>query len=202
MSFFFFLCLVLDLVEALAIYTNHGTLAHEGVRVDLLDEAEDGLRLALLGKHEEHLDFLTGIKTGGIHDGHTTVGIRVDALANLHVLLRDDEELDGTAATVDHLVDAECLDVEHHITVKHFFPVVYDEIAGGNDEDVTDHDDTTQGDVAILVDDGCHDVGAACATACRESQSDTASAENCTQKGSPKWLGLKYVDVASLLGEK
>jgi len=102
LSFFFFLCLVLDLVEALAIYTNHGTLAHEGVRVDLLDEAEDGLRLALLGKHEEHLDFLTGIKTGGIHYGHTTVGIRVDALANLHVLLRDDEELDGTAATVDN----------------------------------------------------------------------------------------------------
>ena len=175
---FFLLRLVLDLVESLAIYADDGTLAHEGVRIDFLYQAEDGLRLTLLGEHEEHLDFLTGIKTGGIHDGHTTVGIRVDALAYLHVLLRDDEELDGTAATVDHLVDAERLDVEHHITVKHFLPVVYDEIAGGNDEDVANHDDTTQGDVTILVDDGCHDVGTARATASREAQADATATEN------------------------
>ena len=101
---------VLNLIKTLTINTDNGTLTDKGMWIYLADKAENGWSLALLGKHEEHLDFLTGIKTGGIYDGHTTVGIRVDALANLHVLLRDDEELDASAATVDHLVDAECLD--------------------------------------------------------------------------------------------
>ena len=200
--FFLILRLVLDLVEALAIYADDGTLAHEGMGVDFLYQAEDGLRLALLGKHEKHFYFLAGIETGGIHDGYATVGIRVDALAYLLVLLGDDEELHGTATAVHYLVDAERLHVEHHVAVKYFLPVVYDKIAGGNDEDVAYHDDTTQGDVTILVDDGCHDVGSARAATCRESQSDTASAEHGTEEGCPEGLGLEQVDVACLLGDE
>lgn len=41
--FAFLLDFTLDLVKAFAIYANHGTLAYEGVRVYLFDEAEDGL---------------------------------------------------------------------------------------------------------------------------------------------------------------
>lgn len=41
--FAFLLDLTLDLIEAFAIYANHGTLADEGVRVYLFDEAKDGL---------------------------------------------------------------------------------------------------------------------------------------------------------------
>ncbi len=90
-SFFAFLLdLTLDLVEAFAIYANHGTLADEGVRVYLFDEAEDGLGLALLGQYEEHLYLLTGIETGGIYYSYSTIGICIDTLAYLLIFLGND----------------------------------------------------------------------------------------------------------------
>lgn len=178
--FAFLLDLTLDLVEAFAIYANHGTLADEGVRVYLLDEAEDGLRLALLGQYEEHLYLLTGIETGGIYYGYSTVGICIDALAYFLILLGNDKELYASATTVDHLVDAECLDIEYYISIEYFLPVVDYKVAGGNDENITYHDDSAQRDVAILIDDGCYDICSSRRTARRKTESDTASAKYCS----------------------
>ena len=45
-------------IEALAIYTDYGTLAYKGMRVYLVDKLEDGACLTLLGKHEEHLNLV------------------------------------------------------------------------------------------------------------------------------------------------
>ena len=108
---------VLNLIKTLAINTDNGTLTDKGMWIYLADKAENGWSLALLGKHEEHLDFLTGIKTGGIHYGHTTVGIRVDALAYLLILLRNDKELYASSSAVHHLVDTECLNTKDYITI-------------------------------------------------------------------------------------
>ena len=55
----FLLSLVLNLIKALAINTNHGTLTDKGMWIYLADKAENGWSLALLGKHEEHLYILT-----------------------------------------------------------------------------------------------------------------------------------------------
>ena len=108
---------VLNLIKTLAINTNHGTLTDKGMWINLADKAENGWSLALLGKHEEHLHILTGIKTAGIHHRYSPISIYVDALAYLLILLRDDEELHTSSATVHHLVDAECLNAKNHITI-------------------------------------------------------------------------------------
>ena len=58
-------------------------------------------------------------------------------------------------------------------------------IAGTDDEDVTYHNHSTQGYVAILVDDGCDDIRTTRTSTNRETESDSAAAENGTQESSP-----------------
>ena len=113
----FLLSLVLNLIKAFAINTDHGTLTDKSIRIYLADKAENGWSLALLGKHEEHLHILTGIETAGVHHRHSSISIHVDALAYLLILLRNDEELYTSTATVHHLVDAECLNAKNYITI-------------------------------------------------------------------------------------
>lgn len=108
---------VLNLIKAFAINTDHGTLTDKSIRVYLADKAENGWSLALLGKHEEHLHILTGIETAGVNHRYSSISIHVDALAYLLILLRNDEELYTSTATVHHLVDAECLNAKNHITI-------------------------------------------------------------------------------------
>ena len=108
---------VLNLIKALAINTNHGTLTDKGMWIYLADKTEDSWSLALLCQHEQHLHILTGIKTAGIHHRYSPIGISIDALAYLLILLRNDEELDASATTVHHLVDAECLNAKNYITI-------------------------------------------------------------------------------------
>lgn len=113
----FFLGFVLNLIKTLAINTDNGTLTDKGMWIYLADKAENGWSLALFGKHEEHLHILTGIETAGIHHRYSPIGISIDALAYLLILLRNDEELYTPAATVHHLIDAECLNAKNHITI-------------------------------------------------------------------------------------
>ena len=112
-----FLCLIFEFIKSITIYANHCALADKGIRVYLADKAENGWSLALLGKHEEHLHILTGIETAGIHHRYSPIGISIDALAYLLILLRNDEELYTSTATVHHLVDAECLNTKNHLTI-------------------------------------------------------------------------------------
>ena len=108
---------VLNLIKTLTINTNHGTLTDKGMWIYLADKAENGWSLALLGKHEEHLHILTGIETAGVNHRYSSISIYIDALAYLLILLRNDEELYTSTATVHHLVDAECLNAKNHITI-------------------------------------------------------------------------------------
>ena len=86
------------------------------------------------------------------------MGLTIDALADLLVLVGDDEELHRTAPGVHHLVDTEGRHVEHHIAVDHFLPVFQHEVGRGDDDDITDQDDPSEGNVTVLIDDGRNDV--------------------------------------------
>ena len=112
-----FFAFIFDFIKAFTIYANDGTLTDKGMWIYLADKTEDSWSLALLGKHEEHLHILTGIKTAGIHHRYSSIGIYIDALTYLLIFLRDDEELHTSAATVHHLVNAECLYAKDYISV-------------------------------------------------------------------------------------
>ena len=151
----------LEAVEALAIDTDDGALRNEGRGVDVVDDLEDATALAPLGQHKEHFHVLAAVEAVSVDGGDASARLFVDALANLLVVLGNDEELHRTTHAVHHLVDAESRDVEHHVAVDDALPVAQDEVGAGNDDDVEQHDDTPERDVAILVDDGGDDVGAA-----------------------------------------
>ena len=155
-------CAMLDFeaVEAFAIDSDDGALGHEGRGVDFVDELEYLGTLAPFGEDEEHLDLLATIESVGIDGGAAPSGVVVDALAYLLVFIGDDEELDAASHVVDHLVDAEGGDVEDDVAIDDAFPILEHEVAGGDDDDVADEDDSAEGYVAVLVDDGSNDVGA------------------------------------------
>lgn len=117
-------CAHLEAVKSLTIYTYDSTLRHKGVRVYLIDDTEDKLTLAALGKHEEYLYVTPGIESLGIDDGTSAMRLAIDALTYLMIPLRDNEELHRAAHRVDHPVDTECSDVEHHIAVDHLLPTL------------------------------------------------------------------------------
>ena len=108
---------VLNLIKTLAINTDNGTLTDKGMWIYLADKAENSWSLALPGKHGEQLHIQTGVETAGDHHRYSSISIHVDALAYLLILLRNDEELYTSTATVHHLVDAECLNAKNYITI-------------------------------------------------------------------------------------
>ena len=112
-----FFAFIFNLVKTFTIHTDNGTLTDKGMWIYLADKTEDSWSLTLFGKHEEHLHILTGIETAGIHHRYSSIGIYIDALTYLLIFLRDDEELHTSAATVHHLVDAECLYAKDYISV-------------------------------------------------------------------------------------
>ena len=173
----------LELVEAFAIDTNDGTLRDEGMRVNLVDDTEDEVALPALGQHKEHLHFLTGIKTVGIKHSTAAMGLTIDALAYLLIAVGNDEELDGLALGVDHLVDTESRNIEHHIAVDHLLPIAQHQVARGDDEDIAYHNDTPKRDVAILIDDGSNDIGAASRPVARQAQSHATTTEHGSNDG-------------------
>ena len=77
----------LHAVETLAIYTNHGTLANEGVWVYFVYQLENGASLTFLCKHEEHLYLAARIESLTIDDSTATAWILANTLANLLVFL-------------------------------------------------------------------------------------------------------------------
>ena len=163
------------------------------MRVNLTYQTEYRGSLPLLRQDEQHLDILSRIESRGIHHGHSSIGIGIDTSAYLLILLRNNEELDASSATVHHLVDAKRLNAQHHITIKHLFYIMHHQITGRDDEDVAYHDDSSQGHIPILIHDSGDNIGTTRTTATRESQSDAASTEDSTKDCRPKRLVLQQV---------
>ena len=186
----------LEVVEALAIDADDGALRDEGVRVDLVDELEDEVALAALAEHEEHLHVVAGVEAGGVDDGAAAMALLVDAVAYLLPAVADDEELNGAAHRVDHLVDAEGRDVEHDVAIEHLLEVAQHEVAARDDDDVADHDDASERHVAILVDDGGQDVGAARGAVAGQPQAHAAAAEDAADDGGHEGLVGQQVGVS------
>ena len=149
----------LEAVEALTIDADDSALRYECRGVNLVDELKNLGTLAALCQYEEHLHFFATIETVRVNGGASAMRIVVDTFANLLVFVGDDEELHTSSHGIDYLVDTECGDVEHHIAVDDALPILQHEITARDDNHVANQDDTPQRDVAILVDDGRHDIG-------------------------------------------
>jgi len=186
-----------DMIEALAVDADDGALCHEGLGIDLVDEVEDDRRLALFGEAEEDLDGSLRIEPVAVERGAAAVGDLVDSLADLLPSLGDDKELDGAVEGVDDIVDAERDDEEQHVAVEHLLPVAQHHVARGDDRQVAEKDDVTQGDVAVLVDHRRHDIGAACAAACREAEAHARTHEHATDDARHELLVSEEVGVGA-----
>ena len=169
-----------DMIEALAVDADDGALCHEGLGIDLIDEVEDDGRLTLLRQAEEDLDGPLRIEAVAVERGAATVGDLVDGLTDLLPFLGDDKELDGAVEGVDNIVDAERDDEEEHVAIEHLLPVAQHDIARGDDRQVAEEDDMSEGDVTVLMYHGCHDIGASCAASGGESEAYARSHEHAT----------------------
>ena len=170
----------LDMVEAFTVNTDDGTLRDESIRVDVLDEAEDGVGFPLFGQDEHHLDVQSRVHTDAVDDGYASVHVFIDVVPDFFIMLGDDEELDGLAVAVHNLVEDEAGDEHHHITVNHFFPIVEGKVAGADDDNIAAHDDTSQRNIAIFMYDGRDNICPSRTSIIGEGRADTASAEGCS----------------------
>ena len=182
-----------NLVESLAIHADDRALRHEGLRVNVLDEPEDDGGFAFLGQYEQHPDLAARIEARCVDDRHATVGELVDMLADLLILVADDEELHRLACAVDYLVQDEAGDEQRHVAIDHLFPIVQYQVAGRDDGQVHDAHHLSQRDVAVLMHHGGDDIRAARATVVGEGNADAASAECRSQHASHERLVVQQL---------
>ena len=128
------------------------------------------------------------VKAVRLDDRSTTMGIDRDARSYLAVLVRDDKELHAATHGVDNLIDTKRGDHQHHIAIDDLLPVVKDKIRRGDDDNIAEHDDTAQGDIAVLIDDGRHDIRTARRSVIGQSQSYSTTAEHSTDNTCHKRL--------------
>ncbi len=166
-----------QLCKPFAIYAFSFGLGDEGGGVDGLDESEEGDGLILLGDDHKDADGLTGVASSAGEEGGGTIHFLDDGVADVLRMLGDDEELDGLLDVVHHVV-------EHHVADEHVnesegqaLPIVKEGIGGSDDEDVEIEQHSSQTDVAVFVDHGCDDVGAARAALVEETLGKSHSAD-------------------------
>ena len=95
----------LDVVEALAKDAYDGTLTHEGVGVDNLDEAEYGGALVLARQDAQHLHVLASVPAVSVKNGYAVVELGAYGVSYLFVLAREDHKLHRLATSVHHIVE-------------------------------------------------------------------------------------------------
>ena len=126
----------LHVVEARSVHSYHSRLRHKGMRVDFIDKLEDEVRLTLFGYAEYHLYVFLCIETVAIEHRATAVGYLIDGLANLLILVGDDEKLHTSAQRVDQMVDYKRDDKQQDVAVEHLFPIAQHHIRRGDDGEV------------------------------------------------------------------
>src|SRR5574344_3169570 len=85
------------------------------------------------------------------------MGVFVDAFAYFLVLIGDNEELNGTAHGVDHLVYTISRDEQYYITVDNLFPIFQYQITGSDDNHITYQNNLAERYITVLVDNGGND---------------------------------------------
>lgn len=71
----------------------------------------------------------------------------------------------------------------YHITIEDLLDIMNYQITGSDDDDIADHNHSTERNVTVLVDNGCNDIRTTGTAAYRESKTDTATAEYGSQEG-------------------
>lgn len=149
----------------------------ERLVVYLFDQAEDGNRFGFFGQQDDHFDRLAGITAYAVENGASAVQVVNDPFGYFVVLLREDEELDRLAVTVQH-------HVEHIITYKHLyktendlFDVMKQKKRRTDDEEIAEQQGATNGYILIFVDNSPDDIRTSRTAVCREYKSETGSAK-------------------------
>ena len=91
------------------------------------------------------------------------MGFFRNAVGNLCIIFRKDKELYRLTGAVDYIVQNETDDKQGNETEYHSAPVVKDEIAWTDDNDITEHDHSSESNVLIFINNGCNDIGTTCA---------------------------------------
>ena len=105
----------------------------ESIGVDVLDQAEDFDRLALVGQDYQYLDVTFAVPACTVEHRYATMGFFGDAVGYLLVFFGEDEELYRLAGTVHNVVEHKADDEQRYKAEYHAAPVVEDEVARTDD---------------------------------------------------------------------
>ena len=126
-------------VETFSVYSDYRALRDERIRIDIFHQSEYLYRLALIGKHYEYFYIVLAIPSHTIKHSHSAMRLFGDAIGNLFILFGKDEELYGLAGAVYDIIQYEADDKQGYKTEYYPSPVVEDEIAGADNDDVAYH---------------------------------------------------------------
>ena len=129
-----------------------------------------------------------GVPAFAVEHRNAAVSVFVDACGNLFPFLGDDDELFGLSVGVDELVGHVRDDERAHPAVDNHWntgfnarcesAVVWQKQTRSHNGHIGYHHGAANGDVADLVDHGCHDVSAARRAVVDEYRPHTDAAEN------------------------
>lgn len=128
------------------------------------------------------------VPAGTVEHCYTTMGFLGDAVGNLVVFFGEDEELHGLSCAVYDVVQYKTYDKQGYKTEYHPSPVVEDEIAGTDDDNVASHNHASQRHVLVFVDNGGNDVRASRTSVVVEYYSQSCTAHGRTYQASHEVL--------------
>ena len=92
------------MIESFPVYTDNGTLRNESPRINIIDDLENRIGLALFCQDKHHFHLLSRIKPGPVDNSHTSVQ-SINLPTDLLIFTGNNEELDRLARAVNHLVN-------------------------------------------------------------------------------------------------
>ena len=116
----------------------------------------------------QHLDILVAVVSLAIHDGHGVNGLAHYTVADFLALVGEDDKLRVLSGAVDQQVKGIGVDSQSHITKHHHPPVLEDGPAGPYHHQVQVEHDSSERDIAVLVDQCRYDIPATRASSCQE----------------------------------
>ena len=158
---------------------------NKGIFVDVEDELFQVFNVKACHDRVENFFRLSRVAAGTMEQGDACMQFLADGLANLCVVIGDDEDGVGLAQTfkndINHLGDDEICDERIHRTIPS------EEKAGrGKDEEVDEHHDFTNRENGFFVEDNSDDFRSVEGTTCADDEAAAKAADDATEDGSEK----------------
>ena len=151
-----------EFVKTLTVHAYHVGLGNKSLGIYFVDDGKYHAAFPSLGHDKQHFNVVTGVEAVRLYHRCTAMREYCYSACYFLILVGYNKELYAASHRLCNLVDTKTRYPQHHIAVKHFFPIVKNKLGRADNHNIAQHHYSSQRNIAVFVHDSCNNVGSSC----------------------------------------